>query len=325
MKNILLTDFIQPPALIENKIFGKEFKLIVANATNYMDISDETWKKADAILTFHLIKYDRKLLSKLKSCKIICRIGVGVDHIDTKAAKEFGIKICNVPDYGVDEVADHTMALLLSLTRGLKEYIRKVEKRDWSKENNLPIRIQNKTLGIIGLGRIGTAVAIRAKAFGLKVIFYDPYVANGIEKSLGLHRTRSLIEIAKESNFISLHIPLNNETNNIVDDNFFLNMKKDSCIINTARGSLIDLKSLEKNMRNNKIKAAALDVLPNEPNNDEQSLVVSLENNEEWISNRLIITPHIAFYSPESFIEIRTKAANEVKRVLKGEKPFNLI
>jgi len=322
---ILIPDVVKSPAKIEKEIFGKTSEIIVGEAKNASDIKDNIWSAVDAVLTFDLIQYTKDLLKKMTSCKIIVRVGVGYDNIDILAAKKQGIVVCNVPDYGTEEVADHTVGLLLMLTRGLKEYLLNVEKRNWSRANLLPTRLRGKTLGIIGLGRIGTATARRASVLGLNIVFYDPYLADGIEKALAFKRLSSLSELACGSDFISIHVPLTNETHNIIDENFFKLVKKIVYIINTERGELIDIKCLEKYMKKNIVAAAALDVLPIEPNCDEQSLIVALEKEEKWIKNRLIVTPHVAFYSPESYIEMRSSAAKEAKRFLEGNKPRNQV
>lgn len=322
---VLIPDLISSPALLEKKIFGSKYEVIAANASSEGEIDKNLWASVSAILAFDKIKYDKNLISKLRMCKVIVRVGVGYDNIDLKAAKEKNIVVCNVPDYGVEEVADHTMSLLLALTRGLKEYSNNVEQRNWKRENALPIRLRNKYLGIIGLGRTGTATAIRAKSFGINILFYDPYLPDGIDKSLGFHRVRDLHELAKKSNFISIHTPANKETLSMLDEEFFLSINKGCFLINTARGGLIDLDLLKKYIKNGTIAAAGLDVLPIEPNIDTQSMIVDLEKKKSWITNRLIVTPHIAFYSPESLKEMRESAASEALRVLNNETPRNKI
>jgi len=189
----------------------------------------------------------------------------------------------------------------------------------------MPARLGGKNLGIIGLGRIGTATALRAKAFGLKVIFYDPYKDDGYDKSLGIRKVDTLHDLARLSDIVSIHTPLTKETENMIDDSFFKIIKPDSILINTARGSIIDLSALRNAMKKKIIKAAGLDVLPIEPSDDSQQLIVEWENNEEWLRGRLIVTPHVGFYSPEALKEMRIKASIEVKRVLEGKPPRNLV
>ena len=196
MVTILIPDRIDN-ADIEKEIFDSRFKIIVKNASKESEISDVIWEKAEGILAWHDIHYDKNLISKLKICKVIVRVGVGYDNVDLNAASKKGIIVCNVPDYGTDDVADHTWGLILSLERGIIKFNSSVLNKgpwDWKLGEGLE-RIQGKSIGIIGLGRIGKAMAIRAKAFGMNVLFYDPYISQGIEKSLNLISPYSIFPI----------------------------------------------------------------------------------------------------------------------------------
>lgn len=323
--NILIPDVVKPPADIEKEILGSEANIFIGEATDAKNISDDKWAACDAILAYDQIVYDIHLLSKLNNCKAIVRVGVGFDNVDISEAKKRNIIVCNIPDYGIEEVADHTFALLLSLVRGLPEYTKRVSKRDWSRANPMTTRLRGKIMGIIGLGRIGTAVAMRAKVFGMKVIFYDPYVKDGYDKALGIERVDTLEEIAENSNFISLHTPLTEETENMINDEFLSHVTKEVILINTARGAIIDFLSLEKGLREGIVKAVGLDVLPIEPSDDSQLLIVAWEKNELWLQGRLIVSPHVAFYTPEAFVEMRRKAAIEIKRIFEGKPPRNSV
>ena len=322
---ILIPDVIKPPVDIEREIFGIGADITTGEATHSGMISDEIWAGCNAVLAFDQLDYNKKLLSKMSSCKAIIRVGVGYDNVDIVEAKNKNIVVCNVPDYGTEEVADHAIALLLSLVRGLPEYTRKVKLRDWSRHNSMPFRLRDKVMGIIGLGRIGTATALRSKAFGMRVVFYDPYINDGYDKALGAERVRSLEDIANVSDIISLHTPLTNETEGMINDSFFECVNRKPIIINTARGSIIDIASLEKAMREGVVKAAGLDVLPLEPSDDSQQLIVDWERDEEWLRGRLLVTPHVSFCCPEAFEEMRRKAALEALRVLNGEKARNCV
>jgi D-3-phosphoglycerate dehydrogenase len=270
--NILIPDVLRESGDIESEIFGTDADIIVGKATRHEDITDEVWSNCDAILAFDQIIYDKDLISKLTKCKVIVRVGVGYDNVDLVTAKDKDILVCNVPDYGTEEVADHTMGMLLSLLRGLPEYTRKVQQRNYSRANNMPARLRGKVLGIIGLGRIGTATAMRAKAFGMKIIFYDPYIKDGVDKALNFIRVDTLQEIAEFSDVISIHTPLTSETHGMIDEIFFGHVKKEPIILNTARGLIINLSALEQTMRKGFVKAAGLDVLPVEPSDDSQQV-----------------------------------------------------
>ena len=322
---ILIPDVITPPVDIEREIFGSAANVITGGATHSEMISDKIWEECSVVLAFDQLDYNKELLSKMNSCKVIVRVGVGYDNVDIVEAKNQNIVVCNVPDYGTEEVADHTMALLLSLVRGLPEYTRKAKMRYWNRHNSMPFRLRDKVIGIIGLGRIGTATALRSKSFGMKVIFYDPYINDGYDKALGVERVRSLEQIAKESDIITLHTPLTHETKGMINDSFFAYVNKGPIIINTARGPIIDIAALGKAMREGVVKAAGLDVLPIEPSDDSQQLIVDWENDEEWLKGRLLVTPHVSFCCPEAFEEMRRKAAVEALRVLNGEKAINCV
>ncbi len=321
--NILIPDVLSPPANIEKEIFGSTVEIIVAEATFAGQISDDTWRRCDAILAWDQIQYTSELIDKLENCKAIVRVGVGYDNIDLKAAAQKNIPVCTVPDYGTEEVADHTMALMLALVRGFPVYVKRVRQRDWNRENKMPFRLRGKTMGIVGLGRIGSAVAVRAKAFGMNVVFYDPYKEDGYDKSLGIQRVENLDDIGQQSDIISLHTPLTNETKGMIDKRFFSNTTRNPILINTARGAIIKLDDLYTAMQTDTINAVGLDVLPIEPNDDTQELIMAWEQKETWLQGRVLVTPHVAFYSPEGYREMRQKAAREALRVLNGESPRN--
>ena len=180
-------------------------------------------------------------------------------------------------------------------------------------------------MGIIGAGRIGPATLMRARSFGMHIIFYDPYVNDGYEKALGVDRVYSLEDLAKASDIVSIHTPLSEETNKMIGKRFFSVLKPGATIINTARGPIIDLEALYEAMKNNTVRASGLDVLPIEPSDDSQTLIHAWEKRELWIRDRLVVTPHVAFYSPESYEGMRLKAAEEALGVVEGEQARNCV
>lgn len=216
-------------------------------------IKDETelpiWiDDVDAIIIWHQVKLTEVSLKRLKKCRMIVRNGVGFDNVDIKYAGSKGIAVCNVPDYGTEEVADHSMALALALSRNLFAFREQTQKMgwDWKIGTDILKRFRGRVFGIIGLGRIGTAVALRAKAFGYDVVFYDPHLAAGVEKSVGIRRAWRLDELLKQSDLISLHCPLNEETMGMIGREQFGIMKEGVFFINTARGGIIDQNELKK-------------------------------------------------------------------------------
>ena len=321
---ILITDVINDKGLIEKKIFGKKYSVKVCGAKKNSNISETILSNADAVMFYDQVNIDKQFITKLKKCKALIRVGVGLDNVDLDYAKYAGIPVCNVPDYGVDEVADYAMGSILFLNRNYLFYLNNTQKKKWIRESPC-LRLEGKTLGIIGLGRIGSALAIRAKAFKMNVIFYDPYVESGKDKVLNIKRTLSLKEISKKSDFVSLHCPLTGETENIINKNFFKFSKKNLVLINSARGKNVDLNDLRNALKENKIKAAVLDVLPSEPISTNHKLLNEYLKKAPYLENRLVITPHSAFYSDKSIVEIRQKGAFEAKRILEGHKPLNCV
>lgn len=322
---VIIPDVLKTAPDIEQKVFGVDTEILVAGKTHSNQISDKNWKKCDAILAWDQIEYDATLLEKMRNCKVIVRVGVGYDNIDSLKARELGINVCNVPDYGTEEVADHAIGMLLSLARGLPDYINRARNGDWSRTHEMPFRLRGLTMGFIGVGRIGTATLMRARAFGMNIVFYDPYVNDGYEKALGVDRVDTLEDLAKIADIISINTPLSEETNKMIGRKFFSVLKPGAIVINTARGPIIDLEALKEAMLNNIVWAAGLDVLPVEPSDDSQTLIRAWEKGELWIRDRLVVTPHVAFYSPESYEEMRRKAAEEALRVVLGEQARNCV
>ena len=255
----------------------------------------------------------RRVIESLKRCKVIARYGVGVDNIDVEAAIEHKIIVANVPDYCVDEVSTHTIALILACARGITLLDRKIRDKKWDFTLAKPLfRTQGKTLGLFGLGRIAKMVAQKASGFGFKIIAYDPYVS----KVDGGIRLVEFSQLLSDSDFISIHSPLTVETRHSFGENELKAMKKTAYLINTARGPIIDEKALYQALKKGWIAGAALDVMEKEPP-DWENLLPKLDN--------LIITPHISFYSEESYVELKTKTAKAVLSVLKGGLPRAMV
>ena len=262
------------------------------------------------------------LVAEMRRTKVVVQAGVGFNHIDVDACARRGIPVCNTPDYGSLEVADHTLGLLLSLTRGTTAYHNRLLRRDdaWStKELPMPPvrRMRGLVFGIVGLGRIGLAVAARARAFRMEAAFHDPYLPAGIEHSLGFRRTVTLDELLGGSDIVSLHCPLTEETTRLIDDQAIAAMKPDAILLNTSRGGTVDIDAVERGLRSGKLLAAALDVLPVEPLDRSHSLFAAWSREEPWLEGRLILTPHAAFYTPESLADMRRLSMLAVVRFLR--------
>lgn len=326
-RTILIPDRLSTPPDVEQEAFGSGFNILTPCASHTSEISDDVWRTADAVLAWHDLQFTDEVIKKLRRCKTIVRVGVGFDNIDLEAAGKYGIAVCNVPDYGTDDVADHAMGLCLALSRGIyafSEKVRGVDAWQWDCAGELR-RLKGSVMGIVGLGRIGTATAMRAKAFGMCVKFYDPYIADGQDKALGVQRVDSLLNLASHSDVISFHTPLTEETRGMGDDSFFDHLKSGGIVINTSRGPVIQLDSLHTALRSGQVRGAGLDVVEMEPPDPEHPLIKAWRSREEWIAYRLIITPHAAFFCEESYREMRYKAALAAKRILKGEAPRNCV
>jgi lactate dehydrogenase-like 2-hydroxyacid dehydrogenase len=276
---------------------------------NFSDVTDAQWAAADAVVSAPDVPAEFR--SKLERCRILVTPKVGFDNIDLAAWSELGIPVCNVPDYGTQEVADHAMALLLSLMKGITFHTRELKQDPrglWRPAlNPYGKRLSACVFGVVGLGRIGTAAALRAKAFGMDVVVYDPYISNGRELAVGVRRVHSLIELFYQCDNVSLHAPLSAETEKLINAEVLAASKPGLVLINTARGPIIDLDALYDALRADQIQAVGLDVLPVEPADPDHPLIKAWAAGEDWIDHRLLLTPHSAFFTPESVYDMRYK------------------
>ncbi|MFN2153653.1 MAG: C-terminal binding protein [Anaerolineae bacterium] len=311
-----ITDHITPPADIERSAFPEaEFRFL----SDWREEENrKEWQQVDAVLVWHW-RVDRATLDVLERCKIIVRYGVGFDLVDVKAVAERGIPFSNTPDYGTEEVADTACGMILALQRKIVAYDRDCRRytEDWQKHLLHPTwRTSDRTLGLIGVGRIGTAVVNRMKPFGYRIVGYDPYQPSGHEKAVGYHRVDSLADLLSEADIISVHCPLTEETRGMIDAEFFRRMKPGSAFVNTARGGILaGLDCLEEALRSGHLESAAMDVLPDEPPKD-HPLIQAWREDAPWIRGRLIITPHSAYYSERGSYEMRYKAAETARLYL---------
>jgi len=292
----------------------------------FAEVSDEQWRTCEAIVGPNVpVEY----LAKLDKCRIYVKPAVGFDEVPLATWGEIGIPVCNTPDYGTREVADHAMALMLTLTKSIAfhdENLRKDPRANWRPAlNPFGQRLADCTFGVVGLGRIGTAAALRAKAFDMDVVFYDPYKPSGSELAIGVRRADSLADLLGQCDIVSIHTPLNGETRNMIGAAALAHAKKGIIVVNTARGPIIDIDALYDSLMDGTVLAAGLDVLPDEPANPDKKLIKAWQGNEEWIRHRLLITPHSAFFTPQSMYDIRSFSARTAARYLRDGRLENCV
>ena len=313
---VLITDHVWPSTDPEREVLEAGGGRVVVAPDGEEATLIELARDADAIMTC-FAQVTENVVRAAQGCVVIGRFGVGVDNIAVRTATELGIAVTYVPDYCVDEVSDHVMALLHAWNRKIVLFDRSVKENGWGSQalTMRMMRLRGKTIGIVGFGRIGQAVAVKARAFGLNVLAADPVVSAEIVESHG----GSLVDLATllgESDFVTLHAPLTDETRNLIGRNELAAMKRDAFLINAARGPLIDETALCDALSEGGIAGAGLDVMVENAPAAEHPLF-ALDN--------IIITPHIAFFSQESTLELERRAAAEVVRVIKGEMPDNLV
>jgi lactate dehydrogenase-like 2-hydroxyacid dehydrogenase len=314
---VLLPDAqFEDDAEIERGVLGEVAGVAVHRERRADRIPDADWRAADALICYHEVPIDAGVIDRLERCQIVVRAGVGYDQIDVEAAGARGIPVCNVPDYGTTEVADHAIALMLGLARGLVSYHQRLIADPYAgwHWSGAPLvrRLRGLRFGVVGLGRIGTATARRAAALDMEVTFFDPYLAEGTELGLGYARASSLQELLGQSDVISLHCPLSTQTRHMLDARALASIKPGALLINTARGDLIDLAALEVALRDGPLDGVGLDVLPAEPPDPAHPLIQGFRRREPWADGRLLLTPHAAWFSDAGRRDLRTKSAATV-------------
>lgn len=325
---ILFPDSRSPQLDIEREVTGPAAVLLNPRKASFGAIELSAWQGSDAIVVARL-PIDAHVVSHLKRARIVVRNGVGFDVVDLKACGEAGIAVCNVPDYGTTEVADTAIAMMLTFARGTAVFdaaLRADLKGGWTHVHNVTARrLRGAWFGVIGLGRIGTAAALRARAFGMQVAFYDPILPNGTELAFGFTRARTLAELLGLADVISIHTPLTDETRGMINPAAVSAMKPGAYLINTARGPICNTPALLDGLRSGKLAAVGLDVVPKEPAALDDPLVAAWHANEPWIRGRMLLSPHAGFYSPDSFVDLRRKAIETAYDYLREGKLANCV
>ena len=313
LPKVYITDYIDDP-YIEKDILQD-------------GLADSCHEGIEVLIVWHEI-IDRAYMEKLPHLKGIVRYGVGYENVDLEYASSRNIAVCNTPDYGVEEVSDTAIAMIMNIARGNSRYDFQCRayRDSWQEHTIQPLRRTSElTLGVIGAGRIGGSIITKANALRFKTMFIDPYKPRGYEKMLRTHRVDLLDDLLKAADIVSVNTPLTEETHAMVDEDFISKMKEGASFINTARGKIVkNIDSFYAPLKSGALSNVALDVLPEEPPKDSE-LIDAWRAREEWLEGRVIISPHASYYSQEAYIEMREKAASNALRILKGEAPFNLL
>ena len=270
---------------------------------------------AQAVITQYA-DINAEVISHMKRARMIIKYGIGVNNIDCEAAAKKGIYVCNVPDYGVEEVSDHAVAMILALGKKLPILTEAFRNGDWGYGSVVPLyRLSECTVGLVGFGRIPQMAARKLKGFGMRILAYDPYASEQTAKEAGVVLT-DMEQIIKESDFISVHCPLAKDTRHIIGREEFRKMKSTAFVINTARGGIIDEAALMEALKEKEIAGAGIDVFEQEPPGSDNELL-HLPN--------VIATPHSAWYSEVAVTNLQRKVAEEVVNVLQGNRPFHCV
>lgn len=309
MPRVVVSDHPSGSLDVEHEVLdplGAE--LVVAPSTDAETLAGLA-READALLVCYApIPATVVAAAAEAGCRVISRYGIGFDNVDVEAATRAGIVVTNVPDYCLDEVADHTLALLLASTRGVVAAAGAVRDGGWTWDVTLH-SLQGRVLALVGIGRIGTKVAERARAFGLRIVAYDPFVRTSPPD---VELVSSLTEALAVADVVSLHLPLSAESRHVIRDETIAAMERAPVLINTSRGGLVDLDAVLRALDNGRLSGAALDVTDPEPLPEDHPLRTH---------PKAIVTPHMAYYSEEAQAELQRRAAEEVARALRGEPP----
>lgn len=315
MYKVYITDHEHDYSQIEAKILSKEGAVVLGGHCRTEQEVIDFAREADGLLVAYA-PITRKVVNHLNHCKVIVRYGVGYDNIDVGAATQKRILVTHVPDYCIEEVATHTIALILCCARRIVQYDKRIRKHEWgSMVAGKLTRLRGQTLGLLGFGRIGSKVAVMAGSLGLQLCAYDPYVSPDLMRKFNTQSV-DLETLFSQSDYLSIHIPLVHETRHFVDREKIRMMKRTAFLINTARGGIVDQQALTEALVKKTIAGAALDTFEIEPP-EYQDPLLNMEN--------VVLTPHAAWYSEEANRDLRLKAAEEVARVLRGEIPKYLI
>jgi D-3-phosphoglycerate dehydrogenase len=311
---VVITDYVWESLEVERHILAGLADLVPLK-TKHPDEFIAEAHDCDALLNTYAGPITAEVMARMPKCRIIARYGIGVDTIDLDAATRAGIIVTNNPTYCIDEVAEHTLALVLACARKVARYDGLVRGGRWEVSPGKPIfRLSGRILGLVGFGNIARQVAVRAAAFGMAILYADPFVREGQFQAPG--RKVELPELLRESDFVSLHPPLTRETRRMIDDAALALMKPTAFLVNCSRGPIVDTDALVRALDAGTIAGCALDTIDPEPLPDPHPLRGR---------DNVVVTPHVAWYSEQSMVGLQAGAPNEVRRVLTGEWPLNVV
>ncbi len=311
---VVITDYVWESLDVENKTLGELADLVPLKTKKPEEFLGEA-EDCDALLNTYAGPITAEVMARMPRCRIIARYGIGVDTIDLVAATQAGIIVTNNPTYCIEEVAEHTMALLLACARKVALYDRLVRAGRWEVPPGKPMfRLEGRTLGLVGFGNIARQVAARAAAFGMRIVFADPFVREGQFNEAG--RKVEFDALLRESDFVSVHPPLTPQTRKMINDAALAQMKPTAFLVNCSRGPVVDTDALVRALDAKKIAGCALDTTDPEPLPDPHPLRGR---------DNVIVTPHVAWYSEQALVGLQAGAPSEVRRVLTGEWPVNVV
>ena len=323
----VITDFINDSLEVEREVLRDVATIEAYDAYHESEMIGKI-ESADCVMMYHNLSVSADTLDRLTNCKLIVRCGVGFDNVDHARARELGIPVANVPDYGTEEVADSAIGMALSLARGIHLYNTRMRStpNPWMYNVASPLRrLRGRVFGIVGLGRIGTATAKRALAMGMDVRFFDPYKPDGYDKAMGVRRVETLEELMRDSFILSMHCPLNESSRKMINEESLKWLPKGSYLVNTARGDVVDTDAIPDAIASGRLAGAAIDVLHEEPPSVDNPLLVAWRDPSHSAYERLIVNPHAAFYCEEGLTDMRRKGAEACRRILTGEPLRNVI
>ncbi|OZD70012.1 hydroxyacid dehydrogenase [Rhodococcus sp. 05-340-1] len=315
MPKIVITDYEFPDLKPELGVLeGHDIELVAGPFASREDLI-AACEDADAVINQY-VTIDQEFITRLRNCRVICRYGIGVNTIDVASATAAGIMVANVPDGSLDDVSDHAAAMILSLSRGLVKYDRALRSGEWNYQAAAPLhRLRGGLLGLVGFGNIPQRLAFKMRAFGMEPIAYDPYLTAQRAEELGV-RPVDLAELMRLSDVVSVHAPLTDSTRGLIGATELASMKSTAFLVNTSRGGILDEDALAVALRTGSIAGAGLDVFAQEP------LPV---NHEFALFENTVLSPHCAWYSEESEVEIRTKTARNAVETVTNGRPVYLV